>query len=517
MPHGKPAARTFVGLLNKQVIVGSFSPPRFPMVSLVTQSGIGFADAIRNTIPVSAEPIPSSDSRQSHRHREANREPPGGLSAGFSGTDTVDTYLRQIATHPLLSKEQEYQWAARLDRFRHRLRRELLSIGVVADQAVELLQQSLDGRLRADRVLDFCASDHEAKDSIMGRLTHNLRTLNALRERHRRSISDLVVHAVGDQASQPIGREAIRKLARTRRKIIQLIEEAKIRFEWFEDLIPEVCCFRRPPSDQTDSVSVLAIQDFEEPVATIRTRLQRIRRLHRGYLTARQTLTESNLRLVVSLAKKHVGRGVSLVDLIQEGNFGLMRAVEKFDHRRGFKFSTYATWWIRQALFRSTATQGRAIAMPQHALKTMNSLLSEAERIGTEMGYRPTRSELSQRMNVSEKRLKQAEAMSAGVSSYVRDSVQEKAITSLPDEDAVRADVQVHLDELRRHVPELLKQLNSREREVLMMRFGLDQETSKTLTQIGQRFGIGRERVRQIEKRAMEKLASCEIARQLVE
>jgi RNA polymerase primary sigma factor len=201
--------------------------------------------------------------------------------------------------------------------------------------------------------------------------------------------------------------------------------------------------------------------------------------------------------------------------LIQEGNVGLMKAAEKFDHRRGFKFSTYATWWIRQAMFRTTALQGQTITIPQHAYSTMTSMLEQAEKLKNDWGHRPTRTELSDALKVSEARLKKAESLVAGIKSQT--SIHEDAVAALPDDSSSSADEAMQLQDVQRHIPVLLNKLTPRERQVVELRFGLSQNAPQTLTEIGSRFGIGRERVRQIEKQAMEKMRDCEIAPQLLD
>lgn len=269
-------------------------------------------------------------------------------------------------------------------------------------------------------------------------------------------------------------------------EIIQAVEEAQI----------------------TDPVRMYLKEIGRIPLLNAAQEVELAKAAEKGDIEAVEKLTQANLRLVVSIAKKYVGRGLTLLDLIQEGNIGLIRAVEKFDWRKGFKFSTYATWWIRQAITRAIADQARTIRIPVHMVETINRFIRTSRKLMQELGREPTPEEIAKEMGIEPDKVREIIKVSQEPTSLEAPVGEEKDSTLgdfIPD-DEIRPEDQASAELLKAHLGEVLDTLNDREKKVLKLRFGLEDGRQRTLEEVGKEFGVTRERIRQIEAKALRKL-----------
>lgn len=258
-----------------------------------------------------------------------------------------------------------------------------------------------------------------------------------------------------------------------------------------------------------DSIRMYLCEIGKVDLLTAKEEADLARKIAKGDQSAKAKLAEANLRLVVSIAKKYIGRGLSFLDLIQEGNIGLFRAVEKFDPNRGFKFSTYATWWIRQAITRAIADQARTIRIPVHMVETINKLTHTQRRLVQELGREPLIEELAAEMDMDEKKVRHILKISQDIVSLeapVGAEEDSKLGDFIEDDDALSPSEQTNRQLIKENIHEMLQYLSPRERKIIEMRFGLKDGIGHTLEEVGNEFGVTRERIRQIEAKVLHKL-----------
>jgi RNA polymerase primary sigma factor len=296
------------------------------------------------------------------------------------------------------------------------------------------------------------------------------------------------------------------KLAEERVDVLEVGDEEEMKSGDFEKDIEGLTT--RAGGQITDPVRMYLKEIGQIYLLTAEDAVFLAKRVEKADPKAKERLINSNLRLVVSIAKKYVGRGLSLLDLIEEGNIGLMRAVEKFDWRKGYKFSTYATWWIRQAITRAIADQARTIRIPVHMVETINRFIRTSRKLMQELGREPSPEEVAKEMDIDPEKVREIIKVSQEPTSLEAPVGEEKDSTLgdfIPDEE-IRPEDQASVELLKSHLSEVLDTLNDREKKVLRLRFGLEDGRQRTLEEVGREFGVTRERIRQIEAKALRKL-----------
>ena len=438
--------------------------------------------------------------------------------------DPVRMYLTQMGEIPLLSRDEEIFLAKRIELTRKQFRRKVLASDEAIDSAIGVLRQVESGELPFDRTMKICISENLAKTTIIKRAPENLATAEKLLKRNQEDYEKMVSRRRSEE-----DQEVFRRRMRVRRqKCVQLLEELSLRTSKIQAVMKKLVGIHfkqqeiqvrlveigSAPEDAAEAVALREeLAGLErlvgEDVDQLTARVQRIQQCFNEYEDAKRKLSGGNLRLVVSIAKKYRNRGLSFLDLIQEGNTGLMRAVDKYEYRRGYKFSTYATWWIRQAITRAIADQARTIRIPVHMIETMSKLRNISKQFLQETGREPTIDELAVEaklpimevrrvMKISRHPISLDRPVGESEDSYFGDFIEDETAES-----PVTAATQ---EMLKSKIDHVLKTLTYREREIIKLRYGIGDGQTYTLEEVGRIFRVTRERVRQIEAKAIRKL-----------
>jgi len=441
--------------------------------------------------------------------------------------DPVRMYLTQMGEISLLTRDEEIRLAKKIETCRMIFRRKVLENDYCIQAATEILELVDAGDLPFDRTMKISTAEEDAKGKIAARIPVNLKTVKKLLELNRQ---DWLLLEETPKKNKAQVAEIKARIKSRRRKMATLIEELSLRTSKVQPLLKKLRSIsnkmlqlqndlakaeqhpeRFDPEDvmvMREELAGLRSLVLEEPDELVE-RVKNITIVFDEYERAKRDLSGGNLRLVVSIAKKYRNRGLSFLDIIQEGNTGLMRAVDKYEYKRGYKFSTYATWWIRQAITRAIADHARTIRIPVHMIETMSKLRNIAKNLLQELGREPTIEEIAEaaKMPVAEaRRVMKISRHPISLDRPVGESEDSYFGDFIEDENAGSPADTAAQEMLRNRIEQVLKTLTYREREIIKLRYGIGDGYTYTLEEVGRIFKVTRERVRQVEAKAIRKL-----------
>lgn len=480
---------------------------------------------MRRAGPHPSKPLPKASLPRPIVLKAAVRRPPAAAARPRKSTaridDPVRLYLLQMGVNPLLTRATEVSSAQQIERWRRKFRHTMLANDFILAGAMDLLERVKEGTVRLDRTIEVAVTNTKEKARFLKRLGPNLATLRLIEQEKSR------LYRIAMSRSLPLEqrRAAWRRLVRQRNKAVRLVEEMRLRIQRLTPLLTQLRSIGGRINDLRGQLGEPASAGIDRELVqkehrrlllstresrrTLTRRLGRLDDLQQRYDAAKRELAAGNLRLVVSIAKRYRHRGLSFLDLIQEGNSGLMRAVDKFEHARGFKFSTYATWWIRQAITRAIADQSRTIRVPVHMVDMITKLRNASRLFVQRHGREPNIEEMAELTGLSVEDAHCIWRMSRHPVSLDQplgesdDGAVGEFVSDQRIDDPLQA---VNHQALKSVIGRALDGLSYREREIIRLRFGLADGYSYTLEEVGSLFDVTRERVRQIEAKAVEKL-----------
>jgi len=446
-----------------------------------------------------------------------------GAEAARRIDDPIRMYLTQMGEIPLLSRRDEISLARKIELSRMAFRRKMLGSDYCAQNSVDTLQQVQEGTLSFDRTMKISTAENLVRGVIKKRLPSNIGTVNKLLKLNSNLFKKSLQLESGHEKIS-----VLKQLYANRRKVATLLEELSLRTSRIQPMKSKLHGICQKMHQLEESIAAgdndyVTREDIEamkqeldglqdlamETPNQLDKRLCTIDRVFGQYEETKRLLSSANLRLVVSIAKKYRNRGLSFLDIIQEGNTGLMRAVDKYEYRRGYKFSTYATWWIRQAITRAIADHARTIRIPVHMIETMSRLRTASKNLLQQLGRKPTVEEIASEAKMSIEETRRVLKISKHPISLDRPigESEDSYFGDFIEDDEVDSPVASATQEmLKERIDSILKTLSYREREIIKLRYGIGDGYTYTLEEVGRIFKVTRERVRQVEAKAIRKL-----------